>query len=84
MTILYSDSMYPSSKRGPYKGKTIGEILEEHPNPDAFIKHFNEHNNKYCLSDEVGVVARSGGMGKKGMTSIGRSTYQQTYLNHKI
>lgn len=55
MIILYNDSIYPSSKRGPYKGKTIGEILNTHPNPDAFIRHFNQHNNKYCLSDEIAV-----------------------------
>lgn len=82
MTILYSDSMYPSSKRGPYKGKTIGEILEEHPNPETFIRNFAK-NGKYCLSDEV-VVRKWGGSSKRLNKSTGQSTYQQTHLNHKI
>lgn len=61
MTIIYEDDIYPEdlldqnvTRRKKYEGKTIKQILEEHPDPSKFVSQFNK-SNKYCLSDEVAV-----------------------------
>lgn len=59
MKILYEDDLYPDDRSRPqrsdkYRGKTIGQILLEHPNPRAFIKSFNR-SNKFCLSDGIAI-----------------------------
>ena len=58
MKIIYEDTLYPGSTK-KYQGKTIGEILEDHPNPISFITQFNK-SNKYCLSDEIAVNRKKG------------------------
>ena len=57
MKILYEDDLYPGKKK-EYIGKTIGQILEEHNDPQSFITRFNSANDNMCLSDEISVNRR--------------------------
>lgn len=62
MTIIYEDDIYPedllnNANINKFKDKTIREILENRPDPKKFISVFNR-SNKYCLSDEIGVVRK--------------------------
>ncbi len=59
MKVIYEDDLYPEDlltdkNRKRYEGKTIKQILEEHPDSGRFVSQFNK-SNKYCLSDEVAV-----------------------------
>ncbi len=59
MQVIFSDDLYPGTDK-KYIGKTIAEILATNANPQRFIKSFNAHNNKFCLSDSVGVDRKRG------------------------
>lgn len=65
MKTIYEDDIYPDelishNRREDYRGKTIKQILAQHPNPKQFIRSFNR-SNKYCLSDEIAVDRKLAG-----------------------
>ena len=65
MRVIYEDDLYEGTVK-KYQGKTIGQILKEHPNPKSFITQFNSRNKNMCLSDEIAVNVRSLGNFKRG------------------
>lgn len=65
MRIIYEDDLYEGAVK-KYQGKTIGEILAQHENPQNFITRFNSAHTNMCLSDEISVNRRHLGNFKRG------------------